>query len=54
MPTRMVQVYSMTRFEGKTSQELADELHISKRTVEYHLLVARREVRTALKKAINQ
>jgi RNA polymerase sigma-70 factor (ECF subfamily) len=54
MPPRMAQVYSLTRFEGKTAQELADELHISKRTVEYHLLVARREVRTALKKAINQ
>ena len=54
MPPRMAQVYSLTRFEGKTSQELADELHISKRTVEYHLLMARREVRTALKKAINQ
>lgn len=54
MPPRMAQVYSLTRFEGKTSQELADELHISKRTVEYHLLMARREVRIALKKAINQ
>lgn len=48
LPKRMAQVCELTRFGGKTSQELADELHISKRTVEYHLLVSRREIRQAL------
>lgn len=54
LPKRMAQVYSMTRFYGKTSQELAEELGISKRTVEYHLFVSRKEVRSMLKKVINQ
>ncbi|MBQ7511473.1 MAG: sigma-70 family RNA polymerase sigma factor [Prevotella sp.] len=53
LPQRMAQVYRLTRFEEKSAQELADELHISKRTVEYHLLVSRKEIRSALKKAIN-
>ena len=47
MPKKMAMVYSMTRFDGKTADELAEELHISKRTVEYHLYVSRREVRNA-------
>ena len=50
MPQKMAMVYKMTRFEGKTSKELADEMHISKRTVEYHLLMARREIREAVRK----
>ena len=53
LPKKMAQVYRLTRFEEKTSQELAEELHISKRTVEYHLLVSRREIRSMLRKAIN-
>lgn len=52
MPRRMAEVYSLSRFGGKTAQELADELHISKRTVEYHLLVARKEMRRALRPVI--
>lgn len=54
LPKKMARVYSLTRFDGKTSQELAEELNISKRTVEYHLLVSRKEIRKMLKKAINQ
>lgn len=54
LPEKMARVYAMTRFEGKTAQELAAELSISKRTVEYHLLMSRKEVRRMLKKAINQ
>lgn len=53
LPQRMAQVYRLTRFEEKSAQELADELHISKRTVEYHLLVSRKQVRQALRQAIN-
>jgi len=52
MPKRMAEVYSMTRYDEKSAQELADELHISKRTVEYHLLVARKEMRNALRPVI--
>lgn len=54
LPKKMAQVYQLTRFEEKSSQELAEELHISRRTVEYHLLVSRREIRSMLRKAINQ
>ena len=53
LPQRMAEVYRLTRFEGRSAQELADELNISKRTVEYHLLMARREIRQTLRKAIN-
>ena len=42
MPKKMAMVYSTTRFDGKTADELAEELHISTRTVEYHLYVSRR------------
>ncbi|MGN0282446.1 MAG: sigma-70 family RNA polymerase sigma factor [Prevotella sp.] len=52
MPKKMAMIYRLTRFEGKTADELAEELHISKRTVEYHLYVSRREVRNALKSAL--
>lgn len=53
LPQRMAQVYEMTRFQGLSSQEIADRIHISKRTVEYHLLMSRKEVRSSLRMAIN-
>lgn len=53
LPKRMAQVYSMTRFDGKTSDELASELGISRRTVEYHLFVSRKEVRRCLGKIMS-
>lgn len=53
LPPRMAEIYCMTRFEQKTSIELATELNISKRTVETHLLKSRREIRSALRKVIN-
>lgn len=54
LPQKMARVYSLTRFEEKTSQELSEQLGISRRTVEYHLFVSRKEVRQMLRKAINQ
>lgn len=53
LPKRMAQVYEMTRFENLTAQEIAERIHISKRTVDYHLFMSRREVRSSLRKAIN-
>ena len=53
LPPRMAEVYRMTRFEEKSSEELAKELNISKRTIESHLLTSRREIRKALRMAIN-
>lgn len=51
MPPKMAKIYRLTRFEDKTADELAEEMHISKRTVEYHLYVSRREMRKALHSA---
>lgn len=53
MPKKMAQVYELTRFEELTAQEIADQMGISKRTVEYHLLVSRKEMRQTLRKAVN-
>lgn len=53
LPKKMAQVYRLTRYEEKTADELAQELGISKRTVEYHLLMSRKQVRKAMRKAVN-
>lgn len=52
MPKKMAQVYELTRFQELTAQEIAVQMGISKRTVEYHLLVSRREMRRSLRRAI--
>lgn len=52
LPPRMAEVYRMSRFEEKTAEEMATELNISKRTVESHLLTSRREVRSAIRRAL--
>lgn len=49
MPSQRRKVYYMSRFEGKEVDAIADELHLSSRTVEAHLLLGRRTVRTYLK-----
>jgi len=53
MPKKMAQVYELTRFQELSAQEIADQMGISKRTVEYHLLVSRKEMRQTLRKAVN-
>lgn len=53
MPKKMAQVYELTRFQELSAQEIAEQMGISKRTVEYHLLVSRREMRQTLRKAVN-
>lgn len=52
LPKKMAQVYRLTRFDGKTADELSADLGISKRTVEYHLFVSRKEIRSRLKMAM--
>lgn len=42
---RMASVYRLSRFEDKKAKEIADELNISKRTIESHLFSARKEIR---------
>ena len=53
LPKKMAQVYRMTRFDGLSADELSAELGVSKRTVEYHLFVSRREIRSKLKAAMS-
>lgn len=50
---RMAQVYELSRFEQKTVDEMAQDLRIGRRTVEYHLLMSRRLIRSSVKKALN-
>lgn len=52
MPEQRRLVYSLNRFEGKSSPEIAVELNLSRRTVENHLFIGRREMREFLRKCI--
>lgn len=45
-------VYEMTRMEGKSIEEIAEELNISRRTVECHQFKARKMVRMAIRNII--
>lgn len=49
MPPQRRKVYYMNRFEGKEVDHIAEELHVESRTVEKHLLLGRRTMRTYLK-----
>lgn len=48
LPTQCQIVFQMSRKEGKTTAEIADELAISKDTVKYHLKKANRDIRRKL------
>ena len=52
MPPKMAEVYRMARFEELTADEMTERLQISKRTVEYHLYVSRKEMRQTIQRAI--
>lgn len=45
-------VYMMSVYEGKNTSEIADKLHLSRRTVECHLFLGRRDMRQAIKACI--
>lgn len=45
-------VYQMNFYDDMRSGDIAEELHLSKRTVETHLLAARKKVRTLISKVI--
>lgn len=45
-------VYILSRYEDKTSTEIAEELQLSRRTVENHLFLGRRDMREFFKKCI--
>lgn len=45
-------VYTLNRFEDKTVSEISEELQLSKRTVENHLLVGRKIMRSFMRQCI--
>lgn len=45
LPTQRRAIYIMSRFEEKQLDEIAEEMQLSKRTVENHLRMGRRDVR---------
>lgn len=52
MPLQRRKVYSMVRFEGKSVSEIASCLNLSMRTVENHLSIGRKEIRSYLCRCI--
>ena len=52
MPEQRRLIYTLNRFENKTSSEIANELNLSCRTVENHLFLGRREMREFFRNCI--
>ena len=52
MPKQRRLIYTLNRFEGKASPEIAGELNLSCRTVENHLLIGRRDMSELLSNCI--
>lgn len=52
LPPQRRRVYMMSRFQGKSSEMIAEELDLSRRTVENHLFLSRKEIRTYIRQCI--
>lgn len=52
MPTQRRKIFVMSRYQGLSNTEIAEELSISKRTVENHLTTALADIRKSIKTAI--
>lgn len=52
LPQQRRKVYVMNRFENKSIADISEELSLSRRTVENHLFLSRKEVREYLKQCI--
>lgn len=50
-PQRRI-IYKMSRFENKSLNDISEELQLSRRTVENHLFIGRKEMREYLKDCI--
>lgn len=50
-PQRRI-IYTLSRYEGKSIDEIADEMELSPRTVENHLRLGRRDMREIFKQCI--
>lgn len=51
-PTQRQKVYEMSRFEDKSAADIAMELNLSRRTVENHLFLGRKEMREYMQQCI--
>ena len=52
LPEQRRKIYMLNRFQEKNSSEIAEILQLSKRTVENHLFICRKEVRAYMKQCI--
>ena len=52
LPKQRRKIYAMSRFQGKSSEAIAEELNLSRRTVENHLFISRKEMRTYIRQCI--
>ena len=52
LPEQGRKVYIMSRFQDKPADDIAEELNLSKRTVENHLFISRKEVREFIRQCI--
>ena len=52
LPSQRRKIYVMNRFEDKSVTDISEELNLSRRTVENHLFISRKEVREYLKQCI--
>ena len=50
LPEKRRKVYCLSFFENLTLSEIARELSVSKRTVEQHILLARKDIKAQLRK----
>lgn len=51
-PAQRRTVYALSRYEDKNTEEIAGALNLSRRTVDYHLFLGRRDMRRYMKKCI--
>lgn len=52
LPEQRRKIYIMSRFEDKSSSEISAKLNLSRRTVENHLFISRKEIREYMKQCI--
>jgi len=48
LPAQNQKIFMLSRFEGKNNQEIADELNLSKRTVETHISNALKKIKATV------
>lgn len=52
LPEQRRKIYIMSRFEEKSSSEISTKLNLSRRTVENHLFISRKEMREYMRQCI--